>query len=504
MLKELYGHLRGGSSPEVSLERMASERRDRPWEALAELTPFARASWSRAPAKITVSPKLTPVREGGVAVEAGEWLVLADRARQRAMGAFDSPREIARWAARVAWQAEGSPASVGDPMCGVGAMLLAASERGVQRLFGADLDGMALALAKGLLPGAELWRADVFSDDPAAHVQVVLTNPPFVPPERQDRPLRKLLTARHDWLSGRFDLCVPAADAALSWLGGEGTAAVVLPAPLLTQRYARGWRRRWLSEHGLHFEPSRPFPGVSAPVFVVRCEVGKGPSVISPMGVSAERLLRRASAPLDLGWSEKAADLADRVVAAGVRLDTLCRVDTGVVSHGPLGGKARLVRDVFEPGAVPYADAAEFFRGERRWLLYRPEEMHRPKARWMFEGPKIVVQRVRGAGPVRAAVDRTGTYLGHTATVICPLPGPETARVPLERLCDLLTDPLCAGWLRVQHGVGLDLYPKDLASLPVPSAWLDRPQTPLQEAWGLEEGEARLLRGLAPASPASR
>ena len=117
--------------------------------------------------------------------------------------------------------------------------------------------------------------------------------------------------------------------------------------------------------------------------------------------------------------------------------------------------------------------------------------MHRAKRPAMFEGPKLVVQRIRGRAPIRAEVDRTGTYVGHTCTVVVPR-GEE--RVPLERLRELVTSPLVDGLVRIERGDRLDLYPRDVAALPVPRAWLDDANTPLDLAWDLDaEAVARLV-----------
>ena len=90
--------------------------------------------------------------------------------------------------------------------------------------------------------------------------------------------------------------------------------------------------------------------------------------------------------------------------------------------------------------------------------------MHRAKSPEMFESPKLVIQRLRGRGPVRAAVDRTGVYVGHTCTVVIP----KDKRLDLDRLCTLVTSPLVDALVRIERGQRLDLYPRDVASIPIP------------------------------------
>jgi hypothetical protein len=174
-------------------------------------------------------------------------------------------------------------------------------------------------------------------------------------------------------------------------------------------------------------------------------------------------------------------------------LGSLCVVDTGLVAHGPAGGKARLLHEEPGPGRVPYADARGFFEGERQWLDYRPDEMHRAKSPALFEVDKLVLQRIRGRGAVRAAVDRSGTYVGHTCTVVAP----RDPRVDLERLLELVTSPLVDALTRIERGDRLDLYPRDVAAIPVPVAWLERPEIPLSSAFGLSTPQVERLMQVA-------
>ena len=101
-----------------------------------------------------------------------------------------------------------------------------------------------------------------------------------------------------------------------------------------------------------------------------------------------------------------------------------------------------------------------------------------------------VLQRLRGRGPIRAWVDRGGLYAGHTLTVVRP----DSPRVSPELLHRLITDPLVDGLLRMERGSRLDLYPKDVRSIPLPNRWLEDPGSSLADAWGLTvEQAARLL-----------
>jgi hypothetical protein len=143
---------------------------------------------------------------------------------------------------------------------------------------------------------------------------------------------------------------------------------------------------------------------------------------------------------------------------------------------------------------VPYADAKEFFQGQRKWLEYKPQAMHRAKSPAMFEGPKLVIQRLRGRGPVRAAVDRNGIYVGHTCTVVVP----RDPRLDLDRLCALVTSPLVDALVRIERGQRLDLYPRDVASIPVPVAWLANRALTVEAAFELTAEQVRRLQNVGP------
>jgi len=99
----------------------------------------------------------------------------------------------------------------------------------------------------------------------------------------------------------------------------------------------------------------------------------------------------------------------------------------------------------------------------------------------LFSNPKVLVQRLRGRGPIRAWVDRSGLFAGHTLTVVRP----DDPQFSPEDIHRLITDPIVDGLLRMERGARLDLYPKDVRSIPVPKAWKNNRDLPLREAWAL-------------------
>ena len=271
--------------------------------------------------------------------------------------------------------------------------------------------------------------------------------------------------------------------------------AMILRASLLTQNYAEPLRRRWLRTHRIHWlEAPQPFPGAAVDVVVAVLKQGGAPGTVGPRGPGSREVLALERAPLDPCIRSEDIAIVQRIRDRSERLGLHADVDTGLVAHLPGGTREDLVFD--EPGAdrVPYADAREFFTGQRRWLRYEPSRMHRAKRPVLFESPKVVVQRVRGRRSVpKAAVDRSGCYLGHT----CNLVVTREATPTLEQVVDLVTSRLAMAVLRVEYGRRVDIYPRDLASLPVPMPWLGGEAMPLEQAWGLTEAEVNRLLELA-------
>ena len=424
--------------------RAAAEAASDPWQAVAE------AGWLARCEPVDGRPR--PV------------------AQRRALGAWDTPRHLAE-------ELVGLTRERGrglDPSCGSGALLLAMHQAGVRELVGVEIDPVVAAVARVAVPSAELRVADAFAGLPEA--DLILSNPPFVASEAQDKVQRAALRRRMPWLQGRFDLAVPF----LACLEAP-ELALVCPVAVLRQNYAAELRARWLTRYRVaHLQTEQPFPGAGVRVALTVLREG-------PDQESSARL-RLPGCVLDprVGAAEVA--LMERMRADCGVLGDHCEVDTGVVAHGPLGGKERLLHATPGPGRVPYVDAQDLLSGRRRWLQYEPTQMHRAKRPALFLGPKLLVQRL---GTRRATVDRSGLYAGHTLTVVRPLPGcPYT----LEQLKELIESPLSLGLLRIERGLRLDLYPRDLRRLAIPHRW---PEQPLERAFGLSPRDSARLRSLS-------
>ncbi len=474
---------------------------DRPWEVVRVAGLLARCKPARASKHLGLTRSLKVTHPAGkravVSVDKGQLYPQLDHVGRRSRGAFDTPVDMARRVVLTAMTAvDGDVTTCLDTACGTGAFLLAAKEAGIPEIYGTDIDPTALAVAQIAVPEARLLLEDALKHGP--EVDLVIGNPPFVPPERQDRDLRRDLRRRYPWLKGRFDLSVPFAAAAVQRVRKGGAAGLVLPAAMMVQNYGATLRRRWVERHHIaELSGPTPFPGASVDVMLVVLGVHQERGPLPVYGITPEELLRLDNVPLNPALMPGDVDLVERIRRSSVELGELATIDTGVVAHGPLGGKDRLIFDEPGTGRVPYADAREFFAGERSWLAYTPDEMHRAKSPELFEADKIVVQRIRGRGKVRAAIDRDGVYVGHTCTVVVPSATSQSGVIPLERLLHLFESPIVDAITRIENGQRLDLYPRDVRRFPVPKRWFDEPDLPLEEAFGLSRREMRRLEAVA-------
>jgi hypothetical protein len=477
----------------VSAEALADE----PWDVVECAGALARAQWTMAETDtgLTARLRLCDINSPRAIarIPAGAPFPCFDRSGRQRLGAYDTPRELARMLVKKTLSACKGPTRRGlDPACGPGALLLAMHEAGIGSIQGLDLDPRAVTVARIALPTAEIQIQDGMS--PGDPMDLVVGNPPYVPPERQNSEARQALRTRFPWLARRFDLAVPFSAAAGERVREYGGLGLIIPSSLLVEPYAAPLRRKWLQDHRLCWlSDLQDFPEVNIRVAAIVLQSGGEPRSLPGTGVHPRELLTLEQAPLSLFLRPGDTSLVERIRACSVELGSLCEVDTGVVSHGPKGGKARLLSDEPGPGRLPYVDAKDMQSDRIRWINYEPETMHRPKRLGLFSEPKLLIQRLRGTGPVQAWLDTRGLIAGHTLTVVRP----ETQGPPLARLLDLVRSPLVDALVRIERGSRLDLYPRDVASIPVPKAWLKNPQSSLEIAWGLNDSEVERLEGLA-------
>ncbi len=464
-----------------------------PWAVVQQAGHLARARWIQAPEDLGLTENLRvtqPKHPAAIAnVPAGALYPRFDRAGRQRRGAYDTPAVMARRVVDSALSAAARPVLTAvDPAAGTGAFLVALAERGIERIRGIELDPVAAAVANIAAPRASIEVGSGLDLD--LETDLLVGNPPFIPPERQDKTLRTHLRQRLPWLSGRFDLAVPFSAIAVAQVRRGGGVGLVLPAAMMVQPYARPLRARWIEAHHIHtLTPESAFPGAQVQVVCISMEVGAGPAPLPDHGLAPESLKTLTGLPLQPMLRPGDPELSAQIRSASYDLGEFSTVDTGVVGHSSGGGKSALLSEHPSSGLVPYVDARDMVENRTRWLDYRPDKMHRAKTPELFNQPKVLVQRLRGRGPIRAWVDRSGLYAGHTLTIVRP----DDPRVSPEIIHRLITDPLVDGLLRLEHGPRLDLYPRDVRGIPLPRRWLTEPDLDLQVAWGISRAQANRL-----------
>ncbi len=464
-----------------------------PWRVIQEAGLLARARWVRADHDLGLraSLKVCAVDNPHVIaqVSKGALYPCFDRQGRRNRGAFDTPKSMARTVVSKALKYASRPVARGiDPSAGTGTFLLAMTELGVPEVHGIELDPLAASVARIAVPNAAITVGSGF--DEWTDADLLVGNPPFVPPERQDKRLRRQLSEQLPWLKGRYDLAVPFAALSVERIRPGGGIGLVLPSALMVQPYATPLRSQWVQHHRI-CALSRPsgFPGAQVDVICLHMEAQTGPQPLPDFGLEPQSLLTLASVPLQAALQPGDPELVAKIRAASFPLGDLATIDTGVVSHGKLGGKKALLYSTPAPERVPYVDAKDLSENRTLWLDYQPENMHRPKTPDLFAAPKVLVQRLRGRGPIRAWIDRSGLFAGHTLTVVRP----DHHQFSPESLHRLITDPMVDGMIRMERGSKLDLYPNDVRSIPVPKAWRDNAELSLREAWRLSDHEVDRL-----------
>ena len=463
-----------------------------PWSVVQHAGRLARCSMATASEDTGLTATLTRVTPGHRAsiatVHEGDPYPAIDRSGTKLRGAFDTPAAMARETVRIAIESSQRPIRTAiDPACGTGAFLVALNEQSDCQITGIELDPIAAAVAAVAVPNATVVCADGFSHE--AKCDLIVGNPPFVPPERQDKTLRTHLRTVMPWLTGRFDLAVPFAAHSIERVHSGGGVGLILPESIMHQPYAKPLRTQWLTDHTIaHLSHASPFPGAQVGVVVLGMTVGTGPAPL-PSGIEPKSILELPAAPLHPSLKPGDAALVRHIRQISSPLGQFATIDTGVVSHGAHGGKGVLIHDDPTPERVPYVDARDLIENRTKWLDYRPETMHRPKDPALFEAPKVLVQRLRGRGAIRAWADRSGLFAGHTLTVVRP----DTPDLSIEAIQRLITHPMIDGLLRMERGSRLDLYPRDVRSVPVPNAWLTNPNASVEQAFELSSREAERL-----------
>lgn len=249
-----------------------------------------------------------------------------DTATRTALGQVFTPEPLSRLVAEVSGcgQDQGGDASLLDPACGAGSLLIAAADarRAEDRetaavltaLEGWDRDPVAawacraslvlwaLKRPTGPIPGPLRVEVRDALEVRRACFGTILSNPPYLEAKRMGKAapgLRKQLSGRFPQLRGAFDVYLAFCWAALDWVAPGGRIVLLLPNKVLQGRYAADFRRALLEGAGARLTQlvdlarlkPRPFPNAS--VYPVILRIDRGASSSTYVG-------RRMTRPADL------------------------------------------------------------------------------------------------------------------------------------------------------------------------------------------------------------
>lgn len=164
------------------------------------------------------------------------------------LGQYFTPRPVADLLAALTLRP--THAKILDPACGAGDLLHSASELltfhgRTAALAGVEIDPAVASAARARLPTAAITTGDFFAHDPAAAVDCILANPPYVRSQHQDDrdpdARRRLFAAAARAgvdADPKTDLYAFFLYHALACLRPGGRLGFITPATWLTSRYA--------------------------------------------------------------------------------------------------------------------------------------------------------------------------------------------------------------------------------------------------------------------------
>lgn len=402
-----------------------------------------------------------------------------------------------------------------DPSCGGGLFLAAAAERIASRarvpverahgcLIGIDIDAAAIALARDLVPGADLRLGNGLLED-VGPVNVVVGNPPFLSQLRRATTMSRAEVAKIREVLGGVATAYTDVSAlflarSMQQVRPGGRIGLVQPLSVLATRDAAGVRE-YVETRGrlldLWASPEPQFPDASVLTCVVTAVRSSTPSSTPPSS-------------LPPSWGPRAAPAfgIPEVVLAGDHgvLGDLGSVTAdfrdqyyGLRDHLRDGGPGfpLITSGLIEPGRCEWgARHARVFK--RRWErpTVRADVLGGPLGEWARKRlvPKVLIGTQGRV--IEAVVDVSGTWL----------PGVPVITMNTDRrwhaLAVLLAPPVVAHAAATYLGTALStraikLSARQLAGLPLPARtriW-DRAAGLLESAAPVPD--ARTLRAVA-------
>ena len=263
------------------------------------------------------------------------------RSGRRSAGVYYTPLDLAAQVVELA-RTQGGAAlsgSVVDPCAGAGAFLLAARRAGFSRLCGFDLDAAALRVARQVVPGAQLRKADSLRVK-AGGFDVLVSNPPYGHLS-SEAERAWVLRALPGLRGGEVDRYAAFLLRSLQLVRPGGVVALLIPDTWMSNARAGALRQAVLAQAELAalVDLGKPFAAakdtrVQAAVLVRRpsllraCFVGRGREALAP--APREELLQTAARGWQVYRSAAERRLCAAMEAASVPLGQACTVGYGM------------------------------------------------------------------------------------------------------------------------------------------------------------------------------
>jgi type I restriction-modification system DNA methylase subunit len=271
---------------------------------------------------------------------------------------------------------------------------------------------------------------------------IIIGNPPYVRAENMNRDERDYyMSGAFETAYGKFDIFILFVEQAIKLLKEGGRLGFILPYAGFTQNYGLVLRKFILDtcvlETIVDLSKYKVFADASIAtcIFVLRKESNPEKrlqheiSIISQDsydgGVTGKGslLLQKVFAETPnntfrLNLNNDILQLVGKIDSQSVRFGDICYLITGAVLHNSETGesKERLISTKSKKGLKPYIEAKEIGRYQppisAKFLDYKPNEVHRPKFKELFENDKIMIARI--ATDVKATLDYGHLYTDHT------------------------------------------------------------------------------------------
>ncbi len=348
---------------------------------------------------------------------------------------------------------------------------------------------------------------------------IIIGNPPYVRAENMARDDRDYyMSGEFETAYGRFDIFILFVERAIKLLNEGGRLGFILPYAGFTQNYALMLRKYILdnciietivdlSEYKVFAEAS-----VATCIFVLRKEASIQKRLENEISIIKQisydegitetgRLLLQKiftetpNNTFRLNLDNSILRLVEKIDSGSVRLGDICYLITGAVLHNSKTGesKERLISTQFKKGLKPYIEAKELGRYlppvSVKFLDYKPDEVHRPKFKELFENDKIMIARI--ATEVKATIDYSHLYTDHTIDLavrkdklvnvkhrdikISSEEAEISKKYNLEYILGIINSKIATWYLQNMLGMAIEINPETGRQLPIYRINFDNP-----------------------------